>query len=131
MSNKIDELSKNWIELKKIEQESQEARRAIEDELVKFLKINETDKGTKTEKTEWHVIKITCRLDKKVNSEAIIELASEFDLKNHLERLFRWKAEVNEMAWKNADKRITDILERGITSKPGRPSFSITNKEEI
>lgn len=130
INDTINSLSESWIELKNIEQEAQKERRLIEDELINVFKINEQSKGTFTEKTEEYVLKVACRIEKKVNTEAVIELAAEHDLKTHLESLFRWKAEVNELLWKNSDSKITDVLSRGITTKPGRPSFSITKRED-
>ena len=58
--------------------------------------------------------------------EIIKEIAAEEGLAEHLSSLFRWKPEVNLSAWKSADKVITAPFLDGITTTPGRASFSVT-----
>jgi len=56
------------------------------------------------------------------------EIAAEAGLTEHLSSLFRWKPEINMSAWKNADEKITTPLLGGITTTPGRASFTITKE---
>ena len=65
-------------------------------------------------------------LSRKINGERIQEIAAEEGLTEHLSSLFRWKPEINMTAWKSADKSITGPLLGGITTQPGRASFTIT-----
>jgi len=95
-------------------------------ELVGFA---ETTEGTATTDAGQYRIKITGRIDRKVDAELVQELAAENGLTEHLGALFRWKPELNLSAWKSADESITRALSGAITAKPGRPSFSITIKE--
>jgi hypothetical protein len=83
--------------------------------------------GTESVDTDGgYKIKITGRLNRKVNAERVQEIAAEEGLAEHLSSLFRWKPEVNLSAWKSADKVITAPFLDGITTTPGRASFSVT-----
>lgn len=94
-----------------------------------LVSIADTFDGTKTLDCEGLTIKITGRIDRKVDAEKVQELAAEFGLTDHLSSLFRWKPEVNLSAWKAASESITKPLAAAITAKPGRASFTITKKE--
>ena len=76
-----------------------------------------------------YVIKTVGRLNRKVDSEKLQELAAEAGLTDHLSTLFRWKPEIDMKAWKATDPSITSALADAITVTPGRPSFTITTKE--
>ena len=75
------------------------------------------------------VLKIAGRIDRKIDSDKLQELALEAGLSDHLPNLFRWKPEINMSVWKAADESIRRPLAGAITVKPGRPSFKITFKE--
>lgn len=106
-----------------------QARRAVEDQLVKQFKVPDDLDGTKTEVDGDFKIKIDGRINRKVNGDKLQELAVEHGLTEHLSSLFRWKPEISMTAWKAADKKITTPLLDAITATPGRPSFTITQKE--
>lgn len=130
-----DDLYKEWLELKAAEAEAVDKRREIEDRLCKIHGILTTDKGTKSYDMEQgktlYEVKITCRQDSKVDSDAVQEIAQEEGIPNKvLQDLFRWKPEVNATKWKAASKEITGKLAKAITVKPGRPSFKISIIEE-
>jgi len=127
----IDALSKVWIELKNQEEVAVIERRAIEDQIVHLLKIKESLEGVETIETVNHIIKVTGRIDRKVNSTLVQELASENGLTEHLSSLFRWTPAINMRAWRGSTEEITKPLMDAITSKPCRPSFKITLTEEI
>lgn len=120
-----------WLDAKEAERIAVERRREIEDQLIADLKIPESLDGVKTIKSDGYTVKITGRLTHKVDSDMIQELAAEAGIAEHLSALFRWKPEINMTAWKAADATITAALAPAITTKPGRPSFSIntTDKE--
>ena len=103
-------------------------RRTIEDQLVKALNIPNTLDGTQNVEADGFKVKIVGRLDRKVNSDKLQDLAAEYGLTEHLSSLFRWKPEINASAWKSADPRITEPLLDAITSTNGRPSFTITKE---
>lgn len=120
-------LSEAWLQAKEAERMAVEARRAVEDELVKAFAIGEQMEGTFNAKTiTGHQIKITGRLNRKVDADKVQELAAEHGLTEHLSSLFRWKPEINLTAWKATAPDITVLLADAITVSASRPSFSIT-----
>jgi len=125
----ITEIVGAWIQAKAVEVDAQKNRRTLEDKIIEHYKIAKDFEGTDTSEAAGCIIKISGRIDRKVDSEKLQELAAENGLTDHLSSLFRWKPEVNMQAWKAADESITRLLSDAITAKPGRPSFSITIKE--
>jgi|TARA_R110001583_G_C5493358_1_gene395016 hypothetical protein len=125
----IDDLAKNWLDAKSAEQTATDRRRELEDKLLLLAGIAENMEGTENVKTDGgYKIKITGRMSRKVDADRIQDIAAEEGSTEHLSSLFRWKPELNMTAWKNADKSITDPLLGGITTKPGRASFQITQE---
>ena len=122
-------LYQQWIEAKQSEKASQEKRRWIEDQLIHELNI-QTKEGTDTLKDQGYKVKITQRFNKSIDSDLLQEIAAEHGLTHHLSALFRWKPEVDAKAWKAADASITEPLQAAITTKPGRPSFTIETIEQ-
>ena len=122
-------LYQQWLDAKQMEAHAIQARRAVEDQLVKHFKVPDDLDGTATEIDGGYKIKIDGRINRKINSDRLQELAIEHGLTEHLSSLFRWKPEIAMTAWKAADKTITTPLLDAITATPGRPSFTITLKE--
>ena len=125
----LELLSAFWMQYKAEEDKAQTERRKVEDQMVKILAIPESFESSETAEPDGFVVKIVGRIDRKVDSDKVQELAAEFGLSDHLTKLFRWKPEINMSAWKAADESITGPLSGAITAKPGRPSFKITIKE--
>lgn len=122
-------LAQEWMEAKAAEVAAIAKRRELEDQMVKSLGIAQNLDGTKNFEVDGLAIKIVGRLDRKVNSEKLQDLAAEHGLTQHLSSLFRWKPEINAAAWKSADSEITTPLLDAITTTNGRPSFTISIKE--
>lgn len=134
MSNEIttsdlNELSQMWIKAKEDEATATADRRKIEDRIKSLCGIAENLEGTETVAPDHFTIKIVGRIDRKVDSDKLQELAAEHGLSEHLSSLFRWKPDLNMAAWKAADESITKPLAAAITAKPGRASFTITSNE--
>ena len=126
----LDDLAKKWLNAKEVEAMAVARRRKLEDELTSLIGVAENMEGTENVETDGgHTIKITGRINRKVDGARIQEIAAEEGLEEHLASLFRWKPEINMKAWQNADKSITGPLLRGITTQPGRASFTITQEE--
>jgi hypothetical protein len=125
----LSELAAQWLDAKAREASATEERRAIEDRIKELVRLPEQLDGTETVERDGYTIKMVGRIDRKVNSEQLQELAAEAGLSDHLSSLFRWKPELNMGVWKNTDESITSVLAPAITAKPGRASFSITVKE--
>lgn len=122
-------LAEQWLAAKEAEKTAIAERRRLEDEMVKLLNIPKDLDGTKNFEVDGIAIKIVGRLDAKVNSDKLQDLAAEHGLTQHLSTLFRWKPEINAAAWKSADSEITTPLLDAITTTNGRPSFTISIKE--
>lgn len=125
----IQTLSADWLRHKTAEERAVIERRKIEDQIVKILALPESFESTETSEPDGFVVKISGRIDRKVDSEKLQMLATESGLTDHLATLFRWKPELNLTLWRAADEAITKPLAAAITAKPGRPSFKITIKE--
>lgn len=126
---RIAEIAGEWAAEKEVERIAVENRRRLEDEMRDQLCVVENLDGVQTTEVGGYVIKVTGRIDRKVDAEKIQELAAQHGLESHLATLCRWKPELNLTVWKTTDPKITTLLAPAITSKPGRPSFSIAHKE--
>lgn len=124
----IEELAGKWMTAKREETLATEHRRHLEDMMVKAIGLPEDFAKTETF-GESLQIKVSGRIDAKVDGDKLQEIAMEHGLSDHLSTLFRWKPEINARAWKACDDSITRPLLLAITTKPGRPTFSITEKE--
>tara|TARA_R110002126_G_scaffold1618_4_gene9495 strand:+ start:695 stop:1084 length:390 start_codon:yes stop_codon:yes gene_type:complete len=129
MNQQIEELAREWESAKSAEAKAVAIRRAIEDELTELLALPKDLDGSKNENVGQYKIKVTGRLDRKINSDKLQELAQEAGLSDHLGSLFRWKPEINMTAWKAAHESITAPLLDAITTTAGRPSYAITRKD--
>lgn len=120
------ELCEQWDTLKSAEREAVEARRMVEDEIIKRAGIREGDEGTR----KFGSLKIACRIDVKVDSEIAQQCAAEHGMESHLTALFRWKPELKIREWSGAHETIQRAFSPALTSKPARPSFSIATTEK-
>ena len=127
----LQSLVKEWMESKAAEAQAVQRRREIEDQLKALTNIPEDLDGTKTLDVSGYVVKVTGRIDRKVDADLVQEIAAEHGLDAHLSTLFRWKPEISVSAWKAAHPDITNILATAITAEPGRPSYKIEMKEEV
>lgn len=129
ITQQIANLATEWTAAKEAEKKATERRREVEDAIARLMKLPaDLDGTTRIDAGEWDV-KIVGRIDRKVDTDALQDLAREAGLTDHLPALFRWKAEINAKAWDRAADDITRPLTGAITTKPGRPSFTITKKE--
>jgi len=119
-----------WIDLKEQERIATEKRRELEDGMIKLFGIPESLEGTKNFEDHGYQIKIVGRMTRKVDSDKLQELAADNGLSEHLHNLFRWTPEINASAWRSTDESITKVLEQAVTTKPARPSFTISIKEK-
>lgn len=130
ISSKLADLAAEWSEAKEAERKAQEKRREIEDAMSRLVKLPADLDGTERLDADGWEIRVVGRIDRKVDTDALQDLAREAGLTDHLTALFRWKAEINAKAWDRAADEITRPLTGAITAKPGRPSFTCTKKEE-
>lgn len=126
MDDDILRLSSEWLFLKNQERDAVNARRQVEDELIQLVKT--TPDGSATTTLGNLNVKVTGRMNRRVDGDLLQDLAAEHGLTDHLGTLFRWKPDINLAAWKAADPSITEPLLDAITTSEGRPSFNITNE---
>ena len=89
----LNELAAMWLAAKEAEKEAIEDRRRIEDRIKSLAGVSENMEGTETVEPDRFVIKIVGRIDRKVDSDKLQEIAAEHGLTDHLSYLFRWKPE--------------------------------------
>ena len=120
-----------WMQAKEDEKTAIEHRRAYEDKLLSLIGVSENFEGTENaEAPGGYKIKITGRMNRKIDADKLQEIAAEHGLTEHLSSLFRWKPDINSKAWEKADESITRPLMGAITTTPGRASFAITQEQE-
>ena len=123
-------LLRAWINAKAAEASAIECRRVLEDEMVTCFGARLChDEGTNNFREDGFKIKIEQRFNRTINTEKLQDLAAEHGLTEHLGSLFRWKPELNKKVWAATDEKITAPLLGAITTKPGRPSFTIEKEE--
>jgi len=118
-----------WLTAKAEEAEATSKRRILEDRMVAQFNVPSTLDKTANFEADGFKIKVEGRINRKINSDKLQEIAAEHGLLAHLECLFRWKPEINASVWKSTDLTITTLLLDAITSTPGRPSFTIVKKD--
>ncbi len=118
-----------WLDAKAREAEATAERRELEDKMVAQFNVPSTLDKTANFEADGYKVKVEGRINRRINSEKLQEIAVEHGLMAHLECLFRWKPEINAAVWKSTDPAITTPLLDAITSTPGRPSFTIVKKD--
>ena len=121
-------LVNKWLRLKEAEKQATEQRREVEDQLLQFVKVKQD--GSATTKLDNVTIKVTSRLNRRVDGDLLQDIAAEHGLTEQLGVLFRWKPDINITAWRSADPSITTPLLDAITTSEGRPSFQIITEDK-
>lgn len=125
----IERACRAWDEVKQKERAAAEERRQIEDWLGKQIDIPESFEGTKNVPAGPFKIKVTGRMNRKVDEKELQRIAEIHGTTDQLSKLFRWKAEINKTAWNSSDPEVTSPLLDAITTKPGRLSYSISTEK--
>lgn len=126
--NDLAELSAAWVQAKEAEKIAQDERRSLEDKMVALINVAEDFEGTQNAEAGSYKIKLTGRLNYRIDANRLQDVAAEHGLSDYLSSLFRWRPEINAKSWKAAEAGITRPLLEAITTTPGRPSFAITHK---
>jgi len=121
----LEGLLVEWRVAKQLEQEAVLRRRSIEDEIKAVIGFDEGREGSETLPFHGGRVVITARLDRKVDAQLARQLAAENHLEDWLDRIFRWKPELEVRAWRKAPEYITQVFAPAITTKPGRATFSL------
>ena len=129
-------IAEAWLNAKKTEEIAVKVRRDLEDQMVEeYIKdgrlegISALAEGTKNFYESGYEVKMVFRMNRKVDAAKLQDLAAEYGLTDHLEKLFRWKPEIAAEAWEAADPSITNVLLDAVTTTSGRPTFRITLKD--
>ncbi len=125
MSKAKPPLPAQWLAAKEAERVAVETRRQIEDQMASLFGVDPSLEGTANFEQDGHKIKVVGRMNRKVDGDALQDLAREAGLEQFLTTLFKWDPDLKLSAWKSTDKSITDKLAPAITTTPGRPSFSV------
>jgi len=126
----LERLLIEWRVAKQLEQEAVLRRRSIEDEIKAAIGFNEGREGSETLPFHGGRVVIIARLDRKVDAQLARQLAAENHLEDWLDRIFRWKPELEVRAWRKAPEHITQVFAPAITTKPGRATFSLEKGDE-
>jgi len=129
-SVRLQAASQLWMKAKETERKAVQDRRDLEDKMRELLKVDDTVDGTTRVIDGDLSVKITTRLNRKIDSGKLQDLAAEHGLSDHLSTLFRWKPDIDMKSWRNAPESVTKPLLDAITTTPSRPSFAITNTKE-
>jgi len=121
----LERLLIEWRVAKQLEQEATLRRRNIEDEIKAAIGFDESREGSEALPFDGGRVVITARLDRKVDGTLARQLATENHLEDWLDRLFRWKPELELRAWKKAPEYVKQTFTPAITTKPGRATFSL------
>src|SRR5690625_1239218 len=90
-----------------------------------MLEVPETLEGVETIDNGVAEVKVTGRINRRVDRDLLQELAHEAGVFDHLQTLLRWRPSSDMRAWRAADPSITEPLLAAITDKPGRTSHPI------
>ena len=125
----IDKLCQEWIDAKMHERSVIARRRAIEDNLIEALRINDKSEGTRKIESSGYNIAVEFKVNRKVDGKKLIEVAASNGIGNDiLQQIFRWKPEINMRDWKSADRSIILALSNAVTTSEARPSVTITKE---
>lgn len=131
IKQRLEELSHSWCEAKKTEKQAQDLRRHVENEIKRLLEIDEQKEGVITEKTNNYTIKISSRINRKVDSDLLQEIAHENSIPHEaLAQYFNWSASIDVKSWKHAAPEQVSLLSKAVTAKPSRPTFKIEENEQ-
>ena len=99
--------------------------------LIGKVGFNPNEPGTTHYGDENNFFTFEVSRDYKVDSDKLEELVTQKQVSEEtVEKVFRWKAEVNATEWKNLGNDAKEILAQAVTSKTSSPSIKINLTEE-
>lgn len=130
MEESPEVLPELWLQFKKVEQIITGARRAIEDALVVIFTDEDELEGTsKHDGIDGFTITITRKLNRTVDPDKLTALSEEYEIDDEIARMFRFKPELNLAVYRAESEELQQLFDSVITTKPGRPSITITAEE--
>ena len=129
----IHELVAELYRVKQDEQNVRNKRMALETELATVISVPDDWEGNKTNTVGDYKVKLTRKMNVKIDELKLRELAIVNNITPALETCFRWKPELNKREWDAADPDIRVKLSAAMEVTPGKASFTVTpvgEKEE-
>lgn len=125
----LENLATQWFTAKHLEQAAMNERRDIEDKMMALMRINIED-GVVNRDANGIKIKVTMRQNVTVDGNALTLIYKDNRIpQNEIDKLFRWKPQLNLREWKAASDEIKAIVAGAITTQPGRPTFTINMED--
>lgn len=117
--------------LKAQEKDLQKQRKEAEKWLMETLKFDPQKEGTTHYGDENNFVSFEVSKDYKVDTDKLAELIQQNQISEATaDRVFRWKAEVNAVEWKNLEQDAKAILSNAVTTKTNNPSIKINLTKE-
>lgn len=117
--------------LKAQEKDLQKQRKEAEKWLMETVGFDPQKEGTTHYGDENNFVSFEVSKDYKVDTEKLAELIQQNQISEATaDRVFRWKAEVNAVEWKNLEQDAKAILSNAVTTKTNSPSIKINLTKE-
>ena len=117
--------------LKAQEKDLQKQRKEAEKWLMETVGFDPQKEGTTHYGDENNFVSFEVSRDYKVDTDKLAELIQQNQISEATaDRVFRWKAEVNAVEWKNLEQDAKAILSNAVTTKTNNPSIKINLTKE-
>jgi len=117
--------------LKAQEKDLQKQREEAEKWLMETVGFDPQKEGTTHYGDENNFVSFEVSRDYKVDTDKLAELIQQNQISEETaDRVFRWKAEVNAVEWKNLEQDAKAILSNAVTTKTNSPSIKINLTKE-
>ena len=117
--------------LKAQEKDLQKQRKEAEKWLMETVGFDPQKEGTTHYGDENNFVSFEVSRDYKVDTDKLAELIQQNQISEETaDRVFRWKAEVNAVEWKNLEQDAKAILSNAVTTKTNSPSIKINLTKE-
>ena len=121
----LNSLFKELYEAKQQEDIFKAKRTALEEQIALTWGIPQEWEGSHMEKTDEFKVKISRRMNLKIDADALTDIAHKHDLGSFLGTLFKWKPELDKKQWDKADENIKAAFAESMTKTPGKVSVSV------
>ena len=124
-STEIISLTIKLYEAQNAEKKAKEHRMELENQMAKAIGMPDSWEGSMTSKVGNYKVKVSRRMNVKIDADRLNDLARENGLDAQLQTLFRWKPEIAKAAWDEADPGTIKVLSPAIERTPGKASFAV------
>lgn len=126
----INELVSQLYEAKLAEQSAREYRLGLEAALEEKIGVPEDWEGTKTRPVGKFRVKVSRKMNVKIDANRLREQARVNDILPMVDLLFRWKPELDKKKWNAADEKVRLAFAPAMEVTPGKAIFTITMDED-